>query len=83
LKREVSPTAAIALVVAILVVAGGLIYFRGGGVSRTNEKPPGMPPEAAAKMQDVMKGASGTTAPPAGRNGPGMPGGYLAPPSPH
>lgn len=81
MKSQVSPVAAVvAVLVVIGVVALALMKFTGGGAgSKEGEKPPGVPPDAAAKLSEVMgkQGPGGQTAPASTAPGGGapMPGG--------
>lgn len=84
MKQQVSPIVAILVVVAVIgIVALAWVRFSGGAGSREGEKPPGMPPEAAAEFQRRMGGMTGPTGganpmPPGGGSG----GGVQAPTAP-
>jgi len=84
MNQKVSPALA-GVVVVVLIALVALVGFRvlgGSSKAGTGEKPPGMPPEAAAEFQKRL-GSSNPTNPSAKVSGPGAPGsGYLAPPMP-
>ena len=73
LKKEINPAAAGAVIVVIVLVVGIFIWRGGQAQTRDGEKPPGIPPDAAAEMQRRM-GGGGMTAPGKQPNG-GTPGG--------
>jgi hypothetical protein len=88
MKQQISPAVAVVVILAVLgIVAFAWIKFSSGGAgSLSGQKPPGMPPEAAAQLQQIMGGATGRTAPSA-PSGPGLvlpsgTGGMTAPPTP-
>jgi hypothetical protein len=76
MKQQVTPVVAVIAVVVVLGIAV-FAWMRSGGVeNRVGEKPPGMPPEAAAKWNEITggrgAGAGGSSIP----SGPGgAPGG--------
>lgn len=75
MKKEVSPVVAVVIVVAVLAVAIGFLYFRADKRAGTGgDQPPGMSPEVAAEFQRRMGSVTGPTAPPGGgTTGPTLP----------
>ena len=78
MKREISPAMAAAVIAVLVVLVGGFLWLRAGGVVHTDEKPPGMPAEAAASLQK-LSGPGGQTAPKGG-GAPPIAGGYIPQP---
>lgn len=62
LKQQINPAAAGAIIVVIVLVVAVLVFRGGQAQSHEGEKPPGIPPDAAAELQRKLGGAS-TTAP--------------------
>jgi hypothetical protein len=63
-KQNVSPVAAVALIVVVVCVAAFFIMraVRSPAGTATGEKPPGMPPDVAAEFQKRMGTANPTGA---------------------
>jgi hypothetical protein len=93
MQQKVNPAAAVGLIVVILALAVGAIYWKvSAGPSDNGEKPPPIPADATARLQTIMGNASGhpgggggMTAPPSaagkGATAPHSSGGMTAPPS--
>jgi len=85
MKQKVSPALAGAVVVVLLAIIAfvGFRLLGGSPAGSSNDKPPGMPADAAAEFQKRL-GSSNPTSSGAKSNGPGTPAGagYIAPPMP-
>ena len=69
MKSEINPLVAVGVIIAVIVVVGGFVYFKGGRISRNDAKPPGMPADVAAEFQKRM----GTATPTGSAGTPGAP----------
>ena len=56
MKQNVSPAVAVIAIVVILGIAVFAWTRMGGVENRVGEKPPGMPPEAASKWNEITSG---------------------------
>jgi hypothetical protein len=87
MKSKINTPVAVAIVIALIVIAGLAIWKGGQPAREAAGRPPGMPNDVAAEMQKRMAGTvHGITAPTSsampgmgGMNGTMAPGGYGVP----
>jgi hypothetical protein len=84
MKQTISPGVFIGVIVAVLVVAVGVVFLRGGsGPAKQEASKAAQPPNVAAEIQKYSKTGSGKTAPTGNSLGnapmPTMGGGNTAP----